>query len=1419
MKNCPPKKALSLLLVCVIVLNLFVMLRPTIARAFAYEFILNAESVSGYAVSASLTIGLEEYTPHRQQLVILRLFDASDAKVAEKRFYIEDGEDPEGTYSTRFTDLQPDSAYTVEGTFYYLTSESNQAYQREEKAVSTLPATGIPQLDLSVGRAGATDAVIQGTLLETGIGIPVAELQAAEVQQDLFEAYSNIDIAVVKKSDYNPSEPIYSASTYYSGKIAAYYSATRWTDSPSNPFQNSQTLTNLEDDTEYIAQASLKVPYQAYAQYFSPAVEFKTLLKPQITYESEIVRSTDAYIWCKVHLDPNDMLYNLEASAQLRSSLDPPVTARIARPYDPSDGLVLLHFEGLSPSDVISRVYDVTITTLSLAGRHIAGYTDFTTRPSPVLSEVSTGAAEFIKSDRAKLNGSVTANGNTGVIEHGFVYSSVASGNDHPEIDGVSVTKITSPVTSQAIPISFSAFPQGLDAGSGYYYRAYAKNSVGVSYGSVETFVTLSGPVVETTGHSSVDTDSAVLEGNVASTGGVEPSIRGFVLSRSTNPIVGGDGVILVIDDDFSSNTGAYTTEASSLLENTTYYYRAYISNLKGTFYGTEKSFKTDMSNETPTVTLGIVSPPQISPDSKEVNATFAVPTGMTISETGFVYALTENPAIGGEGVQQVSLGDVDGSFEASLTGLAPGTTYYYRAYAKNDTVTGYSRQGQFTTLLLPATGYSVPVVTRTEVIAVSATTATVVTEATVSGPTHPNFIRRLAYSSLVTNPFPGDAEVTTVSATDAFGGLTGDGLATTSLTDLLANTTYYLRAVTQNEQGTYYGSVITFRTDNAGAVSITNGTPPNDSVTASSATVYASLEPNGASITRYGVVYSAAETAPLLGSGLSETLSYDVNFSQSSSTSVPLSALNYNTTYYYRFFAENTSGISYGSVESFTTATVVSPSVTIDLVAARRNSADISMSIASDGTGLEALTQAGVLVSSGLSPEISSPGVLILGADDTSTGPKALYASHLDPSTEYHARAFGVTQSGHIYYGASIPFTTLPLAQATVVTDGYAMISASSVSLFGNVSDDGGSEVTARGFVYSTLPNPVIGGSGVTQAPDSNAGLGEFAVTANSLELDTLYYIRAYATNGVGTRYSDPLLLNILSDYGELTVPCVTTNVVTSVSTHGALLSGNLTSEGGAPITERGFVYGTSVNPAVGGVGTTKIVVESTIAAFSTMLSGLSSNTLYHVRAYAVNGLGTAYGGDRAFTTLSDGTASPSTPEGDSSLDYTLRTLADPLTGITVSGSHIHNGAVLLVEKLTLDAPGTCAACDAIRERMHDDDHVWLFGYNASLSQGFQGTLTMTLSVDRKYNGRQMTLYHCAGGTLETFTPTVIDGRITVTLTSLSPLAVFAASNALDNVPKTGDPGRFPAWVGITGLVLMAGGGLLLLLRRKKKA
>lgn len=103
-------------------------------------------------------------------------------------------------------------------------------------------------------------------------------------------------------------------------------------------------------------------------------------------------------------------------------------------------------------------------------------------------------------------------------------------------------------------------------------------------------------------------------------------------------------------------------------------------------------------------------------------------------------------------------------------------------------------------------------------------------------------------------------------------------------------------------------------------------------------------------------------------------------------------------------------------------------------------------------------------------------------------------------------------------------------------------------------------------------------------------------------------------------------------------TVPTVVTgSSASNITASTADVTGNsVSSDGGATITERGCVISTSANPTT---GDTKVTVAGTTGSFDCSFTGRSPSTVYHVRAFGTNSVGTSYGDDINFTT------SPSAP------------------------------------------------------------------------------------------------------------------------------------------------------------------------------
>ena len=246
--------------------------------------------------------------------------------------------------------------------------------------------------------------------------------------------------------------------------------------------------------------------------------------------------------------------------------------------------------------------------------------------------------------------------------------------------------------------------------------------------------------------------------------------------------------------------------------------------------------------------------------------------------------------------------------------------------------------------------------------------------------------------------------------------------------------------------------------------------------------------------------------------------------------------------------------------------------------------------------------------------------------SDGTGTGDFISLITGLTEATTYYVRAYATNSEG-TSYGNQESFSTTATAMATLTTSAITEITTSAAKTGGNISDDGQLAVTARGVAWGTAANPTIEG---THTSDG-AGKGEFASSLTGLVDGTKYYVRAYATNSKGTAYGNELSFTTTASV----VATVTTAAVSNLTSIAGVSGGNVTSDGGTPVTARGIVWGTTINPTVEGNHT----IDGTGAGtFTSNLTGLSSGTVYYVRSYATNKAGTAYGNEiRIITPVTD--------------------------------------------------------------------------------------------------------------------------------------------------------------------------------------
>jgi len=431
----------------------------------------------------------------------------------------------------------------------------------------------------------------------------------------------------------------------------------------------------------------------------------------------------------------------------------------------------------------------------------------------------------------------------------------------------------------------------------------------------------------------------------------------------------------------------------------------------------------------------------------------------------------------------------------------------------------------------------------------------------------------------------------------------------TSALTGLSAGTKYYIKAYISRGKDVVYGNEITFTTASDQLPVVTtadiSGITKTGAVSGGEVT-----DEGGTPVTARGVCWSTA-TNPTVGGNKT------TNGSGTGSFTSNISNLTAGTKYYVKAYATNSGGTAYGNELSFTTTpdaptlpTVITAAVTSVTVSSAVCGGEVT------NEGGASVTARGVCWSTSINPDIDGNKTI----DGDGPGSFISNPSGLTGNTTYYIRAYAINSVGPAY-GNELSFTTgavLPSITTTAVT----AITSTSATSGGDISSDGGSDVTARGICWSTSQDPTIAGDHT----DDGGGTGIFISDMAGLTPGTTYYVRAYATNSIGTIYG-----NELNFQSGAVVPTVTTTAVTAITSSSASSGGNVTSQGGATVTARGVCWSTSPNPTT---AESKTINGSGTGSYASSLTSLSPGITYYVRAYATNSAGTGYGDEFSFKT-----------------------------------------------------------------------------------------------------------------------------------------------------------------------------------------
>lgn len=539
-----------------------------------------------------------------------------------------------------------------------------------------------------------------------------------------------------------------------------------------------------------------------------------------------------------------------------------------------------------------------------------------------------------------------------------------------------------------------------------------------------------------------------------------------------------------------------------------------------------------------------------------------------------------------------------ENEYTLTLKDLKPGTTYYYsiESSSGHNAVRGTIKE--FTTLSTDDPSVTLSLTGKTEN---SISVSGIVTDEGGATIQARGFVYKL-YSEGSNDPTLADGTTVTGESGEngSFVGVIKE--------NILPETAYIIRAyATNNDHKTGYSQSITVTTNQLQVPSLTTGDASD--LTAYSAMLHATfLSDNGFEVTERGFCYSAESQTPTIDHPRVRSELEGNEFTAS------VTGLEPSKTYYYRAYAINEKGAGYGETKEFTlpevqTLTLSSPKVSN----VTTNGATITSSV-NLPSGASILEKGICYSTSVLQPTIEGEHII----DPSESNNISVELKDLIEGRQYYVCAYAISRDG-TFYSVPAEFSTVQHYLPTVEGLTEIEINDDNATMEARLTDNGGMNITECGFCWdssSAEPDITRHKKVITTLKD-----GVFQAQLTGLAYNTSYHVRAYAVNDKGVGYSAYVIIKTGSSAKAIIADMTAGNPTPSTLDVSATVS----ADGGAKITERGFVYSSKGTPSVEECEK-KIVMKGTVGEMSATLTGLTGYTNYSIRAYAVNKNGTAY-------------------------------------------------------------------------------------------------------------------------------------------------------------------------------------------------